>query len=205
MPPSPESLHINIPQFQLRSFDSITPTQKKEIELIYKKSYGSVGLWIGDLTYAELTLPTTTDVATLSIEDKIAACTNLNGKRAGIIAVNPEFRNNGLVATIFNGLSSVRPGAWISISTEESARGMLASATARDVPLKPVCSQEEIIKLFEDTKQIRLPKDYMFKEIEDEFLTKRLQRKGINQETFTIVSKTNSLHKPSYWQFVFQT
>lgn len=205
MPLSPEALHLNQPQFQLRPLEAISLTQKKEIELIYKESYGSIGLWIGDSVYSGLTIPTTTDIATVSMDGKIAACTNLNGKRAGIIAVNPECRNNGLVASLFNGLLSERPGSWISISIEEVARGILASATARDVPLKPVNRREEIVKLFEETKQTKLPKEYMFKEIEDEFLAKRLMRKGVNQNSFTVVSKTNSLHTSSYWQFVFQT
>lgn len=188
------------PHFSLRPYSSLSSSEKDRIEGIYEESYGNVGLWMKHREYQMLTVPTTTDVATITISGKIHACINMNGKRVGVIAVAPEGRSMGLVAELFKGLGE---GAWISISMDERAKAMLASATARDVPLIPVNDPLKIVELFEKTK-IRLPKDYIFQQVEDEFLTKRLARKGIQQDVFTVVSKTNSLHGLNYRQIVLQ-
>lgn len=189
-----------VPGFRLIPRSEITTNIEDKIFDIYEAGYRAVGLWIGAEMYHELTLPTTTDVALLELEDKIVACASMNKDRIGIIAVNPDsiYKSQGYSTALLLGLETVRPNAWVSISTDhEKAGGMIASATSPKSPLRIVSDKQVIQQLYssEHTYVIH-PRELTFRDVSYPFLRERLKRQGAQDvpEFFTAVVGANSLH-----------
>lgn len=200
-----QGLHVPS-QFRLRTVHEVPEEDLQEISVLYSKTYGSVGLSIGERAYETLTLPTTTDIATISEGGLLLAVGNLNGSRLGMVASRngKEHVRKGLVGELITGIQKEGVPVWMTISTDRRAHGMLAAVTTSGVDVFPVNDRDRILDLFSAQTTLSGSRDFIFTDVEHEFLTYRLKKKGIDQETFLAVSSVPSLHGPSYQQIVFQ-
>jgi len=191
-------------QFRLRSTYEIPEKELEEISHLYSETYNSVGLFIGEKTYEALTLPTTTVIATISDGNVLLAAGNLNGSRLGIIASKngKDHVRKGLVRELITGIQKEGVPVWMTISIDRRAHGMLAAVTTPDSCVSPVNDVDKIIRLFSNTS-LSKPRDFVFTEVEHEFLKRRLSKKGIIQDKFLAVATSPSLHGFSYQQIVF--
>lgn len=191
-------------QFRLRSTYEIPKKVLEEISHLYSETYSSVGLFIGEKAYEAVTLPTTTAIATISDGDVLLAAGNLNGSRLGMVASRngKDHVRKGLVGELITGIQKEGVPVWMTISTDRKAHGMLAAVTTLDSCVSPVNDVGEIIRLFSNTS-LSKPRDFVFTEVEHEFLKRRLSKKGIIQDKFLAVATSPSLHGFSYQQIVF--
>ncbi len=193
-------------QFRLRSMHEISPEELEQIANLYEQTYESLGLFIGGKKFEELTLSTTSAIATISENDRLLAAGNLNGDRLGMVASKngTEHVRKGLIGELIANIQNNGIAVWMTISTGRSANGMLAAVTAQDVQLSPVNDVHEVVRLFSDKTSLSKPRNLIFTDVEHEFLTYRLKKKGVEQNTFLAVSSIPSVHGPSYQQIVFR-
>lgn len=206
MPTKAEQSPIPHLTFSLRRPQDILPKEHAEIEALYRGVYEALGIYVGDDKYRLLTLPTTTDIATLDQDGETVAAANLNGKRIGVIASKNNKRSvkRGLIGQLISKIQHEIIGPWVTVSLDSHAHGMIAAVTSAGSSLRLVNDPQEIVKLLESTN-LEGTRDYIFHEMEDTFLSRRLAKIGIYQDRFTALSKTNSLHGVDYSQVVFQT
>ena len=180
--------------------DQITEEQLQQLMEIYKAGYGE--RWISEDHFRSTVMKNTSQVVQLLQGVNLAAALNINIRRITDIAVNPDFQGQGLGVRLFEEAARVDPNIWISVSADAAA--MLATVTDQRLNYFPVEDRDKIEKMFRELNGIGENFRINLESMKHPLLSKRMKRKGIDQDRFVAITRPNSLHGSTYKQIVFQ-
>lgn len=189
------------PLFSITEVSNVSPEKVAEIEKVYEQAYGDN--WIGHQTFTSITIPSTTQIATLELNGKIVAAGNMSGKRISLLGTNPEFQGQGTLKKLIEGIAATVDGAWISIGVDSNA--VLNVLTSANLPFQPVDDPQTIVRLFQANNANLKAENFRFTKIFQPSLSALLTRRGTRQEVFTASSRDNAIHRNSYQQVIFQS
>lgn len=170
---------------------------------VYKLGYGAK--WISEEHFREVVMRNTSEVLELLIDNNVAAALNVNNKRITDIAVDPKFQGQGFGVRLLLESTGHIPGVWISVGIDLKAEGMIATVTDQKLNFLPVENKAKIEGLFRELNGVEPGLIIGTDTTRHDLLSKRLEKRGIDQEEFLVFFRPNSLHGAGYRQILFQS
>lgn len=162
---------------------------------------GYAGRWQGEDNYRRNILNNATELLRIYKGEKLAASITLDNGRISCIAVNPDFRGEGLGTKLFEEAARVYPHVWIGVAVD--AEEMMATLTTDSLNYLPVDDRDKIEELYRMTNQGR-NSVVTAQSTEIPFLSQRLKEKGIERRTFTTYTREGGTHGSTYRQVLLQ-
>lgn len=175
-------------------------SHKQNLFKFLKEGYGD--RWISDSNFWDVMIRNCTQVLEISSSNQLAAVALMDYHRISDIAVNPNFRGQGLGVKLFQEAAKTDPDVWISIEIDASE--MLATITDQRLNFLPIGNKDKIENLFRETNRARDNYQVEITEIEQPLVSKRLANKGTSQNRLAAFNRVNATHGASYLQILFQ-
>ena len=183
----------------LQGKDLQDPKLRDPVIGVLKRSYEYYGVWLGDDHFREKTLPNTTLIQYLEVNNHIAAADLYNGNRMLMLGVDPEVQGSKLAQELLSRSLELNQRTWMTASATPDALAMIALLSNPKFDLKLVESLSEIEELFRDTNNVFSDDKFYGQEIEYVYLQKKLGR-----DRYFAFTHSRSVHGPDYLQFAFK-